>query len=237
MIDAFVGLAEEKLKELCWIESFGGLAKIAYRHYCNENGLIKVQQFPVVCNTKNEDCFNNTAYKILAPDSSKKSVLYFLQNGTLNTEKIFPTGRRTMKKSSWSKKTVNLKLLGWLNMKAIGFEGCDLSSAIFPDLENIFNCACPIPEGFIYPRHAVKEVRFNIRSFDPFNVTLKTFFGQYTYGEEYKLYFYPYMIFSLNIELSFKINTKCIPKIKCAEPIICTNVAKVANNASQLITA
>ena len=112
MTGALAAILRTYLQGLPFVDRLAGVVRTVT--ITGEDG--KRKAFPVACNVTNADCTAGR-YQDLVPDSSRKSVMYFEDGGTVLTGllKGDPQFRST------------IRLIGWLNLKKMGLTDCDLS--------------------------------------------------------------------------------------------------------------
>lgn len=157
------------------------------------------KKFPVYLNENKTIC-DNSDYIDLVPNSDKKSIMYFEENG-ITSQQI---------NDNLVEVTANVKLIGWFNLKAINGNllDCELLK---------LNILKVIP-GDIPNVSPYSFIRINFTGDDPKTVNI---FSKYTYNEEEKQYLiYPYDYCALNFEILFYLGKMCVEDITL-NPIIC----------------
>jgi hypothetical protein len=153
---------------------------------------VVIKKYPVYINT-NKDVCDNSDYIALVPNSDKKSIIYFEENGI----------RSKMINNNLIEITANVKLIFWCNLKRI--------NSTFTDAELLkLNIIKAIPDTIanIFP---YSFVRINYIGEDAKNVSI---FSKYTYNEEEKQYLiYPFDYFALNYEILFQVGKNCVEDI------------------------
>ena len=188
MTGALAAILLTHLQGLPFADRLAGLVRTVT--ITGEDG--KRKAFPVACNVTNADCTAGR-YQDLVPDSSRKSVMYFEDGGTVLTGllKGDPQFRST------------IRLIGWLNLKKMGLTDCDFATtAITNIIKNLpwaeFNSPA---NGFV----RVKLTGLNVLE------KSSAIFSRYTYDEAVTQYLlYPYDYFGLNLTVEYTVRRSCI---------------------------
>ena len=188
MTGALAAILRTYLQGLPFVDRLAGLVRTVT--ITGEDG--KRKAFPVACNVTNADCTAGR-YQDLVPDSSRKSVMYFEDGGTVLTGllKGDPQLRST------------IRLVGWLNLKKMGLTDCDFATtAITNIIKNLpwteFNSPA---NGFV----RVKLTGLNVLE------KSSAIFSRYTYDEAVTQYLlYPYDYFGLNLTVEYTVRRSCI---------------------------
>ena len=172
------------LDTLSWSDKTSGLVQTANIRIKNGEGNIVDKSYPVSCNVTYNACIKG-AYHDLAPDSKKKSVLYFEDKGVSFVEKAW--NRMKMRSS--------LRLVGWLNLCLID-DSCGVSGSYVLDVIRV------LPSNPISTADFISIYISNVaqveRSVD--------IFSKYTYNETATQYLmYPYDYFALDLDIDFVI--------------------------------
>lgn len=179
------------LVNLSWKDKLAGLVQTAnIRIKSGED--ISPKSFPVSCDIDAVTCING-AYQDLAPDSKKKSVLYFEDKGVSFVERI---GNRM-------KFTSSLRLVGWLNLREIQGESCDNS---------VTGCGT-VGDYVIEVIKALPTTPFSTTDFVSIYISNISepeqsvdIFSKYTYNENAVQYtMFPYQYFALDLTIDFVI--------------------------------
>lgn len=101
------------IDDLIWVDKIAGLVQTANIRVKKDDTAIE-KSYPISCDIDLDACLKG-AYQDLAPDSKKKSVLYFEDKGVTFIER---QGNKLKFQSS-------LRLVCWLNLKLIQEAGCD----------------------------------------------------------------------------------------------------------------
>lgn len=164
----------------------------------------KSVRYPIAYNSDPDECKKSSTYLNLVPDSKKKSVIYFEDQGV---RKIGQQGKNISYQSS-------LILVGWLNGKKLGMNGGTISGLVVNDIIK------SIPSGYLNSSPYVK-IRINVTGQLPKSVNI---FSRYTYDEKVLQYLmYPYDYFALTIVTDFDVNSDCVPSFDINNPVGCLN--------------
>jgi len=189
MNNKLADILKDQIDSLTWIDKIAGLVQTAnIRVKSGETTTDK--SYPISCNITQEACLKG-AYQDLAPDSKKKSVVYFEDKGISFDRQ---EGNRLFYKSS-------LLLVCWLNLKLIQGETCDSnvtdcgsSGDYVLDIIKSFDYK-PFNSGGFYgitvhpPSQEVRDV---------------SIFSKYSYNETATQYLmFPYDYFALSFETEF----------------------------------
>lgn len=189
----------DKISSLNFVDKIAGIVKIlSYK----DKGVTKT--FPASVKLTFEEC-EAGRYMDLAPDSSKKSVIFLEDRGTRFIKR---EGKRLYFRSSVS-------LICWLNMPKIGYQGASFSALAvgaiigkFPDMafnSGIFNMVFIQPQGQ-----------------DPKTVNP---FQRYSFDETVNQFLmYPYDYFSMPIDIEFMITKDCLNQLEDLTPDVCKNI-------------
>lgn len=211
---------ESKIADLCWTSNWCGLAKkyTAFAETGNQQ-IVKVC-YPVKCNTTEAECKTKAAYTSLAPDSTKKSIVYFMERSPLESKEVWNRGRKKSARTSGRQRdTQVLDMFVWLNYKKLGYDGCSMCDAIFAELRKIFRCVCPTPSDWEY-HNAIKKFSFKVVAKNTHEYTMAKM-KQFTYSEEHCLWIKPFEICSFKVVITYDVILCLLPVIECAEPVPC----------------
>lgn len=194
----------ELIEPLPFVDKISGLVKAVVISE-DIDGVKKRKSFPVACNVAAKDCTNKSKLNDLCPDSSKKSVIYFEENG--GAQLIgFEKGD--------FKYRANLRLVGWLNLSKLGVSSCSWSAIAVLHVMNV------LPFGFFnitgkpYTRCKIEGISEVEKS--------ASIFSKYTYDEAVNQYLlHPYDYFALNIVIEYVVPRSCIADLALADPINC----------------
>ncbi len=162
----------------------------------------KIVRYPIACDVDYKECKRSSVYLDLVPDSKKKSVFYFEEEGSRVVER----------KGRFIKMQSSLRLIGWLNIKKLGYETCSITSEIISDIIKT------LPST---PFNTGKYIGMNIQvtSQMPKNSSI---FGKYTYNESQMQHLmYPFDFFALNLTVDYDINPNCLTDFDIQDPVTC----------------
>ena len=179
---------------LPFVDVYAGLAQTVSYKDQDENGNLIIKKMPVSYDTNIEDC-TVSPEKAVVPDSSKKGIIYFEENGGATQYKRL-AGGFTM----W---TANLFLVCWLNRKLItGDDYSEIAAKAFTEIvaklkdESITNP---------FQKLTVEATRF---SQEP------SLFTKYSYDVETMQYLRPpFEYFVITLRVNFMIRGNCLPAI------------------------
>jgi len=199
MINTIVKNIIPYLEALNFSEVVGGIATTISQNKPIKDNKIIVKKFPAYYNENKTTC-NASDYIDLVPNSNKRSIIYFENNGI----KISPINGNIIEC------VADVRLVCWANLKKINdtFINADILKllviqAMPSSLSNV------LPYSFIRVQLTGEETK---------NVSI---FSKYTYNEEEKQYLiYPFDYFALNYEISFYVGINCIDPILIS-PAVC----------------
>lgn len=158
--------------------------------YMDNGGKTIKKTYPVDCGVTEKDCLAGK-YQDLTPDSSRKSIIYFEDNGTARVENNTPDFSFIS----------SLRLVCWMNLNKMGKIGCSNSALAVASLLNA------IPTRYfnsgIYTR-----IQIQVNNEVAKNASI---FSKYTYDEAVTQYLmYPFDYFALDMTVKFTIPKHCI---------------------------
>jgi hypothetical protein len=173
----------KKLTGLTFLDSIGGLVQtIEYSIELGENKYNTVK-IPVSADTNYKECESNSdALYALVPDSNKRSILYFEDNGSKYNH------------PSWES---SLRLVCWFDKSQLNGENVTPSiiSSIIKKYEQVWS-------DDVFNTLVVKVSGIPTRD--------KAIFSKYNYNEKSLQYLMdPFDFFAIDLKISFKINQKC----------------------------
>ncbi len=194
---------------------------IAERHYAHVvAGVVtpvnvqrggKVVTYAVDCGVIGADC-PETDMKVLAPDSSRRSIFYF--EDTTPPEVVGIEGQFTNMRCV-------LTLVGWLNLQKLGLSaddgcsGCSWSYRVYNDILS----QLPVNRFNIEGDCALSNVQVAFRRQLPRTAEV---FQRYTFGQEYKQFrILPYDFFAIELLCTWRVNTRCVGTVPENEPFSC----------------
>lgn len=160
-----------------------------------DGGGSTVQTYPVACNVSASDCVNNNSYQDLVPNSGKRSVVYFEDNGGM---------RMTGKVRGRQMYEADLRLVVWLNLKLLGQTDCNYASSVYGHVTGLL------------PMQPVNTGSFSLFKVSGISMPNQdaSIFSKYTYDETVNQYIlFPYDYFAMDIKVSFGIRPDCLPAI------------------------
>jgi hypothetical protein len=207
MTESLVETLRSRIEGLEWVGQYGGLVRTISRIIPSVEGKSIQQVFPVSCNVNINQCWETGEYQSLAPNDAYKSVCYFEQLGSLQTaDSPLP---------NVSRYTVPLRFVAWLNLKKLGIEnGCNTSERIETNVMQLFDFHFQgVAAGSISGLLSC-EIRDIISKDDGV-------FRKYSYSDKQNLLFSPYDFFSIDIELMFDTDGKCVQPFVLQPEILC----------------
>ena len=184
MNQAIANIIKESIEDLDFVDKIAGLVST---QYMNIEGVTK--SYPVACCVP--DTCKTGDYNDLAPDSKYKSVIYFEDGGV-----SFVRAQGNFKYYQ-----SRLRLVGWLNVKAILGDECDASQCTYSShaIMDIIRLLPEFPQNIAPFTQVYMEVTSQA-------VRDKAIFSKYTYNELQTQYLMsPYDYFALDIETTFSI--------------------------------
>jgi len=186
-------LISPKITGFNFIDRYGGVVCTINIAVQDQNDKSMVKRFPVACDIISPDCANPTqtpTYDDLVPDDSKRSVLYWEVIQPLTDAGVQPTGKYFERKQRGV-----LRLIGWLNLAALGYTGCNDGVEIVAKLENAVATKGKVNGGvfdksliWVTPKGGVVQ-------------DINTIFGKYDYPKLKNYYLYPFNFFALDFEV------------------------------------
>lgn len=207
MTTDFAEALRDLIEPLSFVDKLTGLVRAVVISEETEAGK-KRKSFPVACNVSAADCTNTSNLKELCPDDSKKSVMYFEENG--GSQLIgFEKGN--------FKYRAQLRLVGWLNLPKLGVTSCSWSAAAVLNIINVMPLDYFNITGKPYTRCKITGLNEVNKS--------AAIFSKYTYDEAVNQYLiYPLDYFALDITIEYVVPRNCIEALIPAEPINCPAV-------------
>ncbi|MDQ3047057.1 MAG: hypothetical protein M3R27_05865 [Bacteroidota bacterium] len=203
MIIEVGNIVRDKLAVLSFIDKLTGVVKVITMTDVDSDNKPVKKTFPVSCDTSFTECVNDQKYKDFMPNSSLGCMVYLEDQG------LRPEGTNGSKEK-WK---ATYKLIGWINSAKLGYSDCSITGQIVATIMKKF----PITA---FNQGIYHTIMIKVASQDP--KTGANPFVRYSYDEDKTQYLmFPYDYFSLNVEVSFEINKKCIsdfvalPGIEC----------------------
>lgn len=194
-----------RLLTLGYMERLGGLTNNVTKTDTAQDGQIKRTSFPVSCTNSGQDCFATGKHLALVPDSSKKSVGFFVAT-SFNIDGETTHSRREVAR-------FGAKFLVWFNLAKLGITDCYLPFSLS------LNIAAALRGEFSHVPYDGCGTYVKITGIQ--NSNARSAFGQYTFGENEMMFMYPYAFaaFDLDIKVSYPLG--CLPEVVFDAPIDC----------------
>jgi len=177
---------------LSFVDRYAGVVRTLNIAVDDQSDKGKVKRLPVACNVVSPDCANPTqtpTYDDLVPDDSKSSVIYWEVIQPMTDAGEQPTGNFYERKLKGT-----ARIVVWLNLAKLGFDGCNDGIEIVRELEKAITQKGKISGGtydgsqvWIRPRAQVKQ-------------DINTIFGQYDYKKLKNYYLYPFNFFAIDVD-------------------------------------
>lgn len=199
MINTIVKNIIPYLEALNFSEVVGGIATTISQNKPAKDNKIIVKKFPAYYNENKTTC-SASDYIDLVPNSNKRSIIYFENNGI----KISPINGNIIEC------VADVRLVCWANLKKINDTFINADT-----LKLLVIQAMPVSLSNVFP---YSFIRIELTGEETKSVAL---FSKYTYNEEEKQYLiYPFDYFALNYEISFYVGINCIDPILIS-PSVC----------------
>jgi hypothetical protein len=195
-----------RIASLPFVDRLAGIVRVVIMAVESDGGTTKRIAYPIACDVTQADC-QAGKYSDLAPNASKKSVIYFEEVAApvlVNSD-----GGKLRFRST-------VKMVGWLNLLKLGKADCNITPAVVSSILT----ALPTSNfnSGIYTRIKITGIAEDIKS--------SAIFSRYSYDEPVMQYLlYPYDYFALNITCEFTISKGCIPEFALGDEAC----AKTAN--------
>lgn len=176
------------IDDLTWVDKIAGLVQTANIRQKEGDSYVN-KSYPISCDITVDQCTSGQ-YQDLAPDSKKKSVLYFEDGGVDFVERI---GNRMKFRGS-------LRLVCWLNLREINRGTCDGDAGdcgISGDY--VIDVIKTLPTS---PISTVDFVSIQVTNISQVERSV-AIFSKYTYSEfatQYLMYPYDYFALDLNVD-------------------------------------
>jgi len=193
MNNKIANILKSYLEDLSWADKVAGLTQVANIRL-KEGENITDKSFPISCNVTIEDCEKKGKYDELAPNSKKKSVMFFEDRGGVKLDHY--EGTRIWYRAS-------LRLIVWLNLRKIEGAACDADVS-----------ECGVSGDYVLD--VIKHIPYN--AFDSggfYGISIEPpeqversvdIFGRYTFNEPQTQYLmWPYDYFALDYDILFSI--------------------------------
>lgn len=202
MNQIIAGHLKERIATLPFIDKLGGLVQTVEVVNRTQTSEIRMR-FPVPCELATEDCNNPATYEVLAPDSSKASVIFFEDNGII-------LDSQDQRYQTWKGQ---LRLVAWLNTSRYAGSGCDVKALMVQALASRLNGSNNQNVGSIIGLQAKVTAELPKESSIFSNYTFSLYRTQYL--------FYPYDYFALRIETTFRTVNGCSDQLEIIPPNDC----------------
>lgn len=196
-----------EISTLPFIDRLAGLVRPVTFKDEVKAGTFARKVFPVACGVSAKDCVTDGKYQDLVPDSAKKSVIYFEENGGA---KVIAKEKNNLKYQA------TIRLVGWLNLPKLGVDNCSWSAVA------VLGIISKLPDQYfnlnnLYTRCLITGISEAEK--------LPSIFSKYTYDETMTQYLlFPFDYFALDITIEFVVPRSCIEEIILASPINCPAV-------------
>ena len=199
MINTIVKNIIPYLEALNFSDVVGGIATTISQNKPAKDNKIIVKKFPAYYNENKTTC-SASDYIDLVPNTSKRSIIYFENNGI----KISPINGNIIECLA------DVRLVCWANLKKINDTFINADT-----LKLLVIQAMPVSLSNVLP---YSFIRIELTGEETKNASI---FSKYTYNEEEKQYLiYPFDYFALNYEISFYVGINCIDPILIS-PSVC----------------
>jgi hypothetical protein len=184
-------ILRHKLDGLEWVDKISGLVQtVSIREKVGENIVLK--SYPISCDLAYEEAIKGR-YQDLTPNSKKKSILYFEDKGCSMIER----------KGNTIKYQSSLRLVCWLNLKAIHgatcneeLEHCQVSGHYVIEVIKTLP-SIPFTQDHFVGIY-IEDISQAVRSVD--------IFSKYSYNEQSTQYLlFPFDFFALDLKINFTI--------------------------------
>lgn len=197
-------LLKSKLSALPFIDMLAGLVQTVTTEERDANGVAKIQKrFPVAYDTNDTRNCTVGPERMLIPDSSRRSIIYFEDFGSSATNE----SRGQLRGMSSS-----IRLICWLNRaKLVGDNYTEISGRMMSMILDKLITRNPENNG-MFTKLIVKVAR--IPPQDP------ALFGRYTYSEVDRQYLRPpFEFFGIDLACTYFVNSNCINEIEWKDPV------------------
>lgn len=207
MINKAINLIKSSTDSMAWIDRKGGIVYNAKRAVETEDG-IKEQRFPVSTGVLPVDCFESGTYLDLVPDSKYYSVSYFEQLTDVTTVPAPIARRHKMLNMS-----VSVRFFVWLNLNKIGINDPTLTADFkMQSLNRLDRTHTGTSE--------VQNIQINNLQIESKDNTIKSM-EQYTFDNLQRLVTFPYDVFSIKFDLSWRTPVNCAEDVELGFEIEC----------------
>ena len=210
-------LISPKISVLPFIDRYAGVVRTINMGVEDQTNKSVIKRFPVSCGIIGADCANPTqtpVYDDLVPNDTKRSVIYWEVIQPMRDIGKTPVG------SFYERKLKGVvRLVGWLNLAALGYTGCNDGIEIVKKLESE-----TITKGKLSGGVFDGDMLW-IKPIGEVEQDIDKIFGKYDYPKLKNFYLYPFNFFALDFELllyqCYKkgVNVPSNPRIDCPNQI------------------
>lgn len=195
-------IIKTKLSSLSFIDRLAGVVRIITKTDQDESNKTYVKKFPAACLESFEAC-STGKYMQLLPDSSVGCIVFLEDQGA---RLISTKGFKQYWKASYT-------LVGWVNGKKLGKTECSITGQAIASIIGKLSIV-PFNNGNYH------AVNIQVQGQNP--KTGGNPFSKYTIDEEKMQYMmYPNDAFSLQLEVSFEIDKRCLTELEQSTPTEC----------------
>lgn len=211
MIHAIVAPIKTAIEALDIADKVGGIVMPLTKEIEGQNNII----FPVSCDISGQKCYEDGRYFDLLPSESYKTVMYFEQRSGVRYIGPKGPGSGTMVYEA------NVRLVGWLNAKKLGFTDCSITSRVVLTVIKAI-----LAEQAEYSRNAG---RFTVTDGNYTNAIVEaevvqqvpkdpSIFSAYTVQQEL---LYPFDYFAIDLKCFFEVGKNCFVEVVTGTEIEC----------------
>lgn len=186
------------LTPLNWTDLNAGLIKefIQVKTVERDGKQIPIRKiFPVSCELTNDQCISNSKYLDLVPNTSRRSIAYFEDQGCRFIDKAGSTFNFSG----------NMRLVCWVNGKKFDYNLCSISAFL------IGSILSKVPSN---PDNSGDFTKIKITSIKEVAKDSRIF-AKYNYDESVRQYLMnPFDYFALDLEYTFSADPYCFEEIK-----------------------
>lgn len=187
-----------------FIDKLAGVVKTAVRSGKDSNNGRIIQSFPIACGTSFEDCNKNGSLTDLVPNSNLGCIVYFEDLGV----------RLISKSAQLRNWKASYRMVGWINIKKLGYDSCSVSGTIINTILNQFPEVQFNVTGTPYQRCSIEVLGQDPKSLNPFS--------KYSYDEDKTQYLmHPFDYFSVQVDIDFSVHKSCVVAFEKQTENIC----------------
>lgn len=188
MIDERIEVFTRRITALPWVERYSPLAIPVKINISATDQKVITAIYPVSRKVDGQSCLSGNYYD-LVPDSSKKSVVYWMQTGDVDVTAV---RWNDYTNDMFFRYSASVKLVAWINLKLLG-AGCT------------FDPTLPVRE--LIRAIALSGSDFTVNSIvtDP-----KRIFSGLSYENMQELYLFPYYAVAIEGVFAFDAGSDCI---------------------------